>query len=117
MEKIAALLRRRQFKWLRNIRTNSSKTWRELGQFSRVVPHPPTEIIQACRLRQIAFNDLGEGEIGKRFVSFVAVPDEASEANARRVLRHLDRQAGPAHGGSAPGPHQRPVPPQGAIPP
>ena len=75
LEKIAALLRRRQFQWLRNIRKNSPKAWSDLGQFSRIVAHPPAEIIQARRLRQIAFDDLGERQIGKRFVSFVAVPD------------------------------------------
>jgi hypothetical protein len=41
----AALLRRRQFPWLRDIRKNSSKAWRELGWFGRIVPHPSTEIV------------------------------------------------------------------------
>src|SRR5580704_10415969 len=93
LEKMTALLRRRQFEWLRNIRKNSPKAWCDLGQFSVIFPYPPTEIIQARRLSEVAFNDLREREKGKRFVSFVTVPDQVSEANARCVLRHLHRQA------------------------
>src|SRR5208337_875850 len=76
--------------------------WSDLGQFSRVVANSLAVIVQACRARQTAFNDLGEREVGKRFVSFVAAPQRASEADARRVLRHLHRQAGLAHAGSIP---------------
>src|SRR6202035_5641336 len=97
LEKMTALLRQRQFQWLRNIPKNSPKAWCDLGQFSRIFPHPPTEIIKARRLSEVAFNDLREREKGKLFVSFVAVPDQASEANARCVLRHLHRQPGFAH--------------------
>jgi len=47
----------------------------------------PTVIIQACRLRQTAFKDLDEGEIGKWLVSFVAVPDAYSAISiAKRLL-------------------------------
>src|SRR5258708_27779316 len=62
LEKITALLRRRQFLWLRNIRKNSPEARSDLGQFGCVVPHPSTEIIQARRLSEVAFNDLGERE-------------------------------------------------------
>src|SRR4029077_19875219 len=88
LEKMTELLRRRQFQWLRNIRKGSPKAWCDLGQFSRIFSYPPTEIIQARRLSEVAFNDLCEREKGKRFVSFVAVPDLALEANARCVLPH-----------------------------
>src|SRR6266851_3438407 len=101
LEKIAALLRQRQFQWLRNIRKNSPEAWSDLGQFGRVVSHPPTEIIQARRLSEVAFNDLREQEKRKRFVPFVTMPDQVSEANARSVLRHLHRQAGFTHPESA----------------
>src|SRR5260370_27567265 len=97
LEKIAALLRQRQFQWLRNIRKNSPEGWSDLDQFGRVVSHPPTEIIQARRLSEVAFNDLREREKGKRFVSFVTVPDQVSEANAPTVLRHLHPQACVTH--------------------
>ena len=86
LKKIAALLRRRQFKRLRNIRKNPSDAWRDLGQFGRIVAYPPTVVFQACRLRKMAFDELDPGQIGKRFVSFVTVPDDASEAHARGVL-------------------------------
>src|SRR5882762_8601057 len=53
--------------------------------------------------------------MGKRLVSFVAVPDEASEANARRVFRHLHRQTALAHAGSASEHDQRAVAAQRTI--
>src|SRR5258705_392975 len=65
LDKIAALLCWGQFRWLRNIRENSSKPWSDLGQFGRIFSHPSTEIIEARGLCQIAFNDFNEGEIGK----------------------------------------------------
>src|ERR1700730_123293 len=71
LEKIAAFLRGRQIQWLRNILKNSPKAWNDLSQFGRVVPHPPTEIIEARRLSEVAFNYLREREKRKRFVSFV----------------------------------------------
>src|SRR6266404_8046539 len=101
LEEMAAFLRRRQIRWFRNIRKNSPKAWNDLGKFRRIVPYPPTEIIEARRLSEAAFNDLHEGEKGKRFVSFVAVPDQVSEANPRCILRHLHRQPGFTHPGSA----------------
>jgi hypothetical protein len=75
-------MRRRQLQRLRNIRKNSPKAWSYLGEFGRIFTHPPSVIIQTRRLRQITFDDLGEGEKGNGFVSFVAVPDGASEADA-----------------------------------
>ena len=107
LDKIAALLCWRQFRWLRNIREHSSKPWSYLHEFGRIFSHPSTEIIETRRLCQIAFNDLREGKIGEGFVSFVAVSDEASEADARRAVCHLHRQAGLAHAGSAPKHDQR----------
>ena len=101
LEKMAALLRRRQFQWLRNLWKNSPKAWRDLDQFSCTVPYPPTEIVEACRLSDAALNDFREREKGKWFVSFVAVSDEASEANTRCVLRHLHRESGFTHTGPA----------------
>src|SRR5258708_35422801 len=92
LEKMTSLLHRRQFHWLLNIRKNSPEAWRDQSQFGRICSHAQTEIIQARRLSEIAFNDLREGEKGKRFVSFVAVTDQASEADARCVLRRLHRQ-------------------------
>src|ERR1700746_1167675 len=82
LEKITALLRRRQFQWLWNIRKTPPKAWCDLDQFSRIFLYQPTEIIQARRLREVAFNDLRGGEKWKRFVSFVTVPDQVSEAKA-----------------------------------
>ncbi len=73
-----------------------------MGQFSQSVAHTSTVVIQARRPRQIVFDDLDDWEIGKRFFSFVAVPDGASEADARRVLRHLHREPGLTHAGSVP---------------
>src|SRR5216683_7738900 len=105
LEKMAAPLRWRQVQWLWNVGKDSSKTRRELGQFSRIVSHLPTEVIETWRLRQIAFNDLDERKMGIGFLSFIAMADEASEANARRVLRHLHRQPGLADAGSAPQHH------------
>src|SRR5271156_3778395 len=80
LNKIAALLCWGQFRRLRNIREHSSKPWSDLSEFGGIFSHPSAEIIEARRLCQIAFNDLGEGKIGKGFVPFVAVPNEASEA-------------------------------------
>src|SRR5258708_3542040 len=100
LEKIAAFLRRRQFQWLRNIGKGASKAWRDLGKFGRIFSHPSAEIVATRRLRQTAFKDLDEGEKGKWFVSFVAVSDQAFEADARRVFRNLHRQAALAHAGS-----------------
>src|SRR5579862_2682888 len=91
LEKIAALLRGRQFHWLRNIRKNPPKARRHLCQLGRVFSQHPTEIISPRRLREHAFNDLDEGQKWKRFVSFVAVPYRASEANPPGVVRHLLR--------------------------
>src|SRR5271169_4725349 len=88
LEEIAVLLRRRQLQRLRNIRENPSNARSNLCQFGRVVPHLPTVVIKACSLRQTAFKDLDERKKRKRLVSFVAMPDDASEANARRVFRH-----------------------------
>src|SRR5260370_5658345 len=102
LKKIAAPLRRRQFKWLRNIRKNPSDAWRDLGQFGRIVAYPPTVVFQACGLREMAFDDLNEGEKRNRFVSFLTAPDDASEAHARGVLLHLHRDAGFPPAGSAP---------------
>src|ERR1700756_1208313 len=68
LEKITALLRPRQIQWLRNIGKNSPEARSDLGQFGRVVPHPPTVVIQTRGLSQTALNNLGEGEIGDRFV-------------------------------------------------
>jgi len=93
-------MRRRQLHRLRNIRKNSPKAWSYLGEFGRIFTHPPSVIIQTRRLRQITFDDLGEGEKGNGFVSFVAVPDGASEADARRVLRHLHREPALTHPGA-----------------
>src|SRR5580692_11912599 len=101
LEEIAALLRHRQFQGFWNVRKNSPETRSDLGQFGRIVSHLQTEVIRARRLSQAAFNDLDEWEIGKRFVSFVTVPDQASETNLRCVLRHLHRQPGFTHPGSA----------------
>src|ERR1700751_3280080 len=64
LEEIAALLRPRQFQWLRNIRKNSPEARCDLGQFSRVFPHPPTVVIQTRGLSQTALNNLCAGEIG-----------------------------------------------------
>ena len=91
-----AFLRRWQIQWLRNVIKNSTKARSDLGEFSGVVPDPPPEIFEA-RLGDAAFNDLREREKGNRFISFVAVPDQAFEANARCLLRHLLRQAGFTH--------------------
>src|SRR6266436_1341579 len=102
LKKIAALLRGRQFNWLRDIRKNPSEAWSDLGQFGCIVAYPPTVVFQACGLREMAFDDLNEGEKRNRFVSFVAVPYDASEAHARGVLRHLHCEAGFPHAGSAP---------------
>src|SRR6266851_1715225 len=102
LKKIAAPLRRRQFKWLRNIRKSPSDAWCDLSQFGRIVAYPPTVVFQACGLREMAFDDLNEGEKRNRFVSFVAVPDDASEAYARGVLCHLHCQAGFPHTRTAP---------------
>src|SRR5258708_19627559 len=74
-----------------------------------------TVSIQTCRLGQTGLNDLDEGKMGKRFVSFIAVPDEASEANARRVLRHPHRQTALAHAGSASEHDQRALAAQRSI--
>ena len=74
--------------------------WRHLSHFRCVGPHLPTVVIQARCLSQITFDDFSERE--KRLASFAAGPDGASEATARRVLRHLDRQAGLTHAGSIP---------------
>src|SRR5271155_3394752 len=101
LEKMTTLLRRRQFQWLRNIGENSPKAWCDLGQFSRIFPHPPTEIVKARRLSEVAFNDLREREKGNQFVSFVTMPDQVSEADARCVLRHLHRETALAYAGSA----------------
>src|SRR5438045_797403 len=101
LEKMTAFLRRRQFQWLRNIRKNSPKAWRDLGQFRRIFPDPSTEIIVVRRLSEAVFNDLGDGQKGEPFISFIAVPDRVSKANAGCVLRHLDRQAGFTYPGSA----------------
>ena len=101
LEEIATPLRRRQFQWLRYIRINSAQAWSDLGQFGRVVSHPPAVIIQARRLGEAAFDDLREWEKGNPLVSFVTVSDQVSEAGARRVLRHLHRQAALAHARSA----------------
>src|SRR5260370_28648401 len=97
MKEIAPLLRRRQFRRLGNIRKGSSKTWSNLCQFGRVVPHPPTVVIETRRLRETAFKNLDEGKEGKRLVSFVARSHRASETDAQRVLPHLHRQTGFAH--------------------
>src|SRR6202030_2612731 len=78
LDKIAALLRCWQFHWLWNIREHSSKPWSDLGQFGCIFSNSSTEIIAARRLFHVAFNDLGEREIGKGFVSLKAVPDELS---------------------------------------
>src|SRR5260370_38633166 len=83
LEEIAALLCRRQFERLRHIRKESSKAWSNLRQFGCVVPHPPTVVIQAWRLRQAAFENLDERKEGERLVSFVAVSDHAPEAAVR----------------------------------
>src|SRR5260370_8779663 len=115
LEKIAAPLTGRQFQWLRNIRENSPQAWSDLCQLGRIFSHPPAEIVQTRRLSQIAFNDLDEGDQGKRFISFVAVADGASEANAARVLRHFHRQARLANARSAPEHDDRPVAAQRAI--
>src|SRR5271166_6049581 len=110
-----ALLRWGEFQRLRKIGKHSAKMWSDLGEFSRVVANSPAVIVQACRARQITFDDLGEREVGKRFISFVAAPQRASEADARRVLRHLHRQAGLAHAGSIPQHHNRSVAGQPTI--
>jgi hypothetical protein len=102
LKKIAALLRRRQFKWLWDIRKNPSEAWSDLGQFGRIVAYPPTVVFQTRGVREMAFDDLNEGEKRNRFVSLVTVPDDASEAHARGVLRHLHCEAGFPHAGSAP---------------
>jgi hypothetical protein len=64
LEEMPAFLRGRQIQWLRNILKNSPKAWNDLGQFGRVVPYPPTEIIEARRLSDAAFYDLCEREKG-----------------------------------------------------
>src|SRR5437868_9994380 len=102
MEKIAPLLRNRQFQRSWKIGKNSPKAWCDLGQFSQSVAHPSTVIIQARRPCKIVFDDLDDREVGKRFVSFVAVPDGALEANARRILGHFNRESGLTHAGSIP---------------
>jgi hypothetical protein len=102
LEKVAALLRSRQFQRFRKIGKNAPKTWRDLSDFCCIGPDLPTEVIQTRCLRQIAFDDLGEREVGKRFVSFVAAPDGAPEASAGGILRHLHRQAGLTYTGSIP---------------
>src|ERR1700722_11493034 len=103
---MAPLLRRRQRQWFRNVIENSSKAWSDLGEFSRIVPYPAPEII-GVRFGDAAFNDLRERKEGKRFVSFIAVADQASEADARCVLRHLHRQPGFTHSGPARQHHDR----------
>src|SRR5713226_6428593 len=50
LKKIAALLRGRQFNWLRDIRKNPSEAWSDLGQFGCIVAYPPTVDFQACGL-------------------------------------------------------------------
>src|SRR5216683_689955 len=70
---------------LPNIRKNPSEAWSDLGQFGGIVAYPPTVVLQACRLREMSFDELDPRQIGKGFVSFVTVPDHASEAHARGV--------------------------------
>src|SRR5260370_39911967 len=94
LKEIPALLRRRQFKWLRDIRKNPSEAWSDLGQFGRIVAYPPTVGFQACGLREMAVDDLNEGEKRNRIVSFVAGTYDASEAHAPVGLLPLHSDAG-----------------------
>src|SRR2546428_14090119 len=80
LKKIAALLRRRQFKRLWDIRKNPSEAWSDLGQFGRIVAYPPTVAFQACGLREMAFADPNEGGERHRFVPAVTVPADATQA-------------------------------------
>src|SRR5260221_11801792 len=64
LEQIAALLRRRQFERLRNIWKNAPKAWRDPGQFGSIAPHLLAILIQARRLRETAFKDPRQTEIG-----------------------------------------------------
>src|SRR5260370_10421032 len=102
-------MRRRELQGFRNIRKNSPETGSDLGQFNQMVARALTVVVQARRPSETVFDDLDERKVGKGFVSFVAVSDGASEANARRVTRHLHRQAALTHPGSVPEHNNRSV--------
>src|SRR5262249_40011866 len=106
-KQIAALLLGGQLQRFGNIRKNPSQARNQARQFGRVVAELTAEIIQAGCLSQIAFNDLDEGKVRKRFVSFVTAPQRALKTLRRGVIASLQCKAGLAGTGSALEHHER----------
>ena len=101
---------------VRNIGKNSPKARSDLGQLGRVVPHLPTEIIEARRLRQTAFDDLDERadrETVRLFRSSARPGIESPLRDAYSAISIARRRL--AHAGSAAEHHQRAVAAERAI--
>ena len=114
LEDVAPLLLVRHSYRLGNILKNPPQTWHQLSQFWRFL-NLPAEIIAARRSNQHLLEYLNEGQIGQRFVAFVAPAEEASETSACGVFRHFDRQARLSHSGATAEHHQGPATPTSMI--
>jgi hypothetical protein len=110
LEEVTTSLLRRQLPRLRKVREDPAETGDDVRELGGVVANGLPEVVEARRLRETAFDDLRERQIGKRLVALVAVPDKHSEPTARGVVGHLHRETRLAHARSAGEHHQRPRP-------